>query len=282
MRSLRRALVLFVLALAVLGVTRRASAAPSKEACVSANEDADVLRRRGSLRAARVSLLACSAPECPKIVRDDCVARLEEVDAATPTVLFTATANGLPVTDVEIGFDRKPFADHLYAEALPVDPGEHTLTFEKKGYPIQMRQITVKEGEKRRQEAIVFGTTAVVVEAGHLVVTTEPGATIVVDGLSPVNGRFDGAVTPGKHDVRVSRTGKRPYSRTVDVKAKETQGLNVVLEDEPRSLTPWLIGGAVVVVAVLVVGGILIAGGGSDATAARPGATASGLSLASF
>ncbi|MBX3227057.1 MAG: PEGA domain-containing protein [Labilithrix sp.] len=284
MRSLRRALVVLVTAVALFALARPAVAAPSKEGCISANEDADVLRRRGALRAARVSLLACSAPECPQIVRDDCVAHLEEVDAAMPTVLFTALENGVAVTDVEIGVDHKPFAGHLYAEPLPIDPGEHTLTFEKKGYPIQTRRIAIKEGEKGRRETIVFGSATVSAPEGRLVVTAEAGARITIDDLSPVSDRFDGTVATGKHEVRVRKTGKRPYSKSVDVKAAETQTLHVVLEDEARSLTPWLIGGAIVVaVAAIVVGGVLIAGSssGNDATA-RPGSTSTGLSLASF
>lgn len=265
-------------ALAILGLARPASAAPTREGCISANEDADALRRRGALRAARVSLLACGAAECPKIVRDDCVARLEEVDAATPTVIFSAVENGVPVTDVTVGFDRKPFADHLYAEALPVDPGEHVLTFEKKGWPIQTRTITFAEKEKNRREAIVFGSATVPVTDGHLVVTTEPGAAISIDGRPPVNGRFDGMVKAGKHEVRVTGKGKKPFTKSVDLKAAETQTVSAALESD-SSLTPWLIGGAVVVVAVLVVGGIVIFGSsGNDATA-RPGTTATGLSF---
>ena len=277
-----RPLIALVTARAAFTLARSSFAAPSREGCISANEDADVLRRRGALRAARVSLLACSAPECPKIVRDDCIVRLEEVDIATPTVLFTAVENGVPVTDVAVGFDRKPFADHLYAEALPVDPGEHVFTFEKKGYPIQTRTLTINEKEKGRREALVFGTKTVPVSLGHLVVRAEAGAAIIIDGLTPVNDLFDSMVTPGKHELRVTRTGKRPYSKSVDVKAAETQTVNVALEEEPRSLTPWLIGGAVIVVAALVVGGILIATSSSNGATARPGNTATGLSIATF
>src|SRR5262245_10917168 len=78
---------------ALVLVATASSAAPNhvdKRTCVAANEEAQKLRRDGKLRATRGQLLVCARPECPVVVRQDCAQWLNEVVAATPSIVVAA------------------------------------------------------------------------------------------------------------------------------------------------------------------------------------------------
>src|SRR5580704_14253945 len=64
---------------------------PDKMSCIAADTDGQSLRLAGKLLQARKRLAVCSAASCPTIVRDDCVERIADLEAAQPTVVFTAT-----------------------------------------------------------------------------------------------------------------------------------------------------------------------------------------------
>lgn len=284
-------LLCLLIALGTLLVFSRAARAadPTKDQCISANEDADALRKRGSLRAARISLLTCVNPACPRLVRDDCNLRINELDAAIPTLAFTARENATDTTTVSVSMDGKPLVEQIDGKPVPVDPGEHSFTFFLKGYPPQTQKLVIREGEKNRAVPIQFGEApknlVEALEDGRLVVTAPEGAAISIDGKASVVGRFDGAVSAGGHEVKVTQPGKVTYTRFVEVKSKTTETLNVTLEVEKRrsSLTPWIIGGAAVLVAGIVVGGVLAFSSGTETkTVGPPPGTLGGVSFASF
>jgi hypothetical protein len=254
------AFALAALLVAIVTSKSALAAGPSKDQCISANEDADALRKSGHLLAARTSLAACTVGSCPSVVRDDCNTHLKEVNDALPSVLITAVDGATPLTDVKVVIDNETtLAERLDGKPLEVDPGEHTFAFFVKGKATQTKKLTLKEGEKNHAEALQFGTPPPVIVDGHLVITSAPGASIAVDSLPVVVGRFDGPLAPGAHQVRVSMQGKIPVTRTVDLKNGESQSITVALENQKPNLLPWIIGGAAVVVAGLVVGGIVIA-----------------------
>lgn len=228
---------------------------------MSANEDASVLRKRGRLVAARTSLGTCTSDACPQMIREDCLKALHDLTAATPAVRFQAMEGTSEVMDVRVLMDNEPLLEKLDGKAVDVDPGDHVFTFFAKGHPTQTQKVSLKEGEKDRVVVIQLGTAPISPSAAHLVVMTEPGAGIVVDGASPMLGRFDGVLTAGRHDVRVTKDGRVPVFLDVDMRgAGETQ-VKVALQNDKPTLLPWIIGGAIVAAGLLVGGGIVIAAG---------------------
>ncbi|MGH7436544.1 MAG: hypothetical protein ACRENE_12795 [Polyangiaceae bacterium] len=142
----------------LLGIASPAVAADVTK-CVEGNARAQDLRRDGKLAAARAELMKCGDPACPQMVRDDCAARLDEVEKAQPTVVFEARdGDGHDLAAVTVTVDGQPLADRLAGRALRVDPGEHTFVFTAGDRPPVTRQLILREGEKERHEGIVIGT----------------------------------------------------------------------------------------------------------------------------
>lgn len=245
-----------LLATAVLTPTM-ALAAPTADQCIGANEDGSVLRKRGKLIAAKKSLVACISEACPKVVREDCLRTLNELDRAIPTIQFKAMEGSIETFEVRVLVDNEPLLEKL-GQVISVDPGEHIFTFLANSHPAQTRKITLKENEREHLEVIQLGPNPLVNPSSHLVVMSEPGAGIIVDGARTL-GRFEGVMTPGVHVINVAKEGKAPVFFNVDMNGGETK-LDVKLHDEKKgSYVPWVIGGAIVLAGILIGGGIAIA-----------------------
>jgi hypothetical protein len=151
-------------ALAMLAVSPGARAdgppTPSKHECVEASEAGQDLQQARKFRDARTKLALCVAQSCPGPVREDCAARLRDVDKAMPSIVFEfKDVNGDEVPGVGVSVDGATIVDHLGGAALPVDPGEHTFTFDAAGRTTE-RKLVVVEGVKLRREVIVLGAPA--------------------------------------------------------------------------------------------------------------------------
>jgi hypothetical protein len=134
-----------------------AAAQSAKLACIDANESAQDFRRAGKLRAARGKLVECLAATCPGPVRQDCAARLAEIDAAMPTLVLEANDEaGHELTAVRVTVDGQLLADHLAGASFPVDPGEHTFTFDAAGRLTVTKVLVLHEGDKRRRETVTL------------------------------------------------------------------------------------------------------------------------------
>lgn len=276
-----RLIVALVLVLTALLFTRAADAAgPTKAQCVAANEQAESMKKRGALRAARASLVTCANPACPRLVQNDCNLRITEIDAAMPTMTFSAKNGRQDTTAVTIAMDGESIAKQADGKAVSVDPGEHSFTFELAGFPPQTQKLVVREGEKNRNVLVQFGEPEP--PSGRLVVTSGPAAAIAIDGRPTAVGRFEGPLSAGKHEVKISESGKIAATRTVEVKANATETLDVTLEPEKRSVLPWVLGGAAVVTAALVVGGVLLLSSSGDKSVPPPQGSLGGVGLASF
>jgi hypothetical protein len=146
---------------ATIATASTAAADVTKAACVTANASAQDLRRDGKFADAREQLRICSDPKCPAIVHADCTKRLDELEAAQPTIVFDAKDGaGADLTAVKVSVDGKVLADRLVGSALQVNPGEHTFTFEVAGQPPVSRHLVLREGEKERHEQVVLGAAA--------------------------------------------------------------------------------------------------------------------------
>jgi len=135
-----------------------AAAAPSKDQCVDADTRAQDLRRDGKLLSTREALRVCVHQSCPKVVREDCTERLDELARVVPSVIFAAKDGaGHDLSAVTVTIDGKPFVDHLDGSALELDPGEHRFNFTSGSLPAAALTLVIREGERARHEAIVIG-----------------------------------------------------------------------------------------------------------------------------
>ncbi len=142
-----------------LGTSPLARAAgPTVAECLAANNSSIDLRSDHKLRAARAQLLVCASAGCPGDVRKECIRGVGEIDMVIPTVVFEATDGaGKDLSMVAVTMDGEPLADHLDGTAIPVDPGEHTFSFETAGQSAVQKRLIIRESEKDRREAIRFG-----------------------------------------------------------------------------------------------------------------------------
>jgi hypothetical protein len=148
-----------VLALVVVAAMTPAAYAdePTTVDCLTSHESSVALRNEHKLRAARAKLLVCSSVSCPEDVRDECIQRVAEVEAATPTVVFEAKdADDDDLTNVTVKMDGERLAERLDGTALALDPGLYTFQFEVAGQPAIQKELVIGEGEKDRRERVVF------------------------------------------------------------------------------------------------------------------------------
>src|SRR5258708_22833506 len=84
----------------LLGHSERADAAnPTTAECLSAADSSLQLRGEHKLLAARAQVLICASTSCPAAIQTVCLARVDQTDAALPTLVFAsqaAAANDLP------------------------------------------------------------------------------------------------------------------------------------------------------------------------------------------
>jgi hypothetical protein len=147
-----------VSALLALGLwSAPALADDAKQACVTAHSSSQELRKASKLKEASEQLVACARPECPGAVRADCAKWLGEVQAEVPSLVVVATdANGSDVADVRVLVDGGVVASELNGQPIAVNPGKHTLRFERDGANPVERQVLIRVGERNRRVEVQF------------------------------------------------------------------------------------------------------------------------------
>ncbi len=151
-----------VLALAPLAQ----AAGPSTAECVAAADSSLQLRDQHKLRAARAQMLVCAAASCPAAVQSECLRRVDQTNAAIPSVVFEAKDGaGNDLSNVKVDMDGQPLTDRLDGSSVQVDPGEHHFKFTAPGGVTVDKTIVIREGEKERRESVVVGAVAVPVVA---------------------------------------------------------------------------------------------------------------------
>lgn len=145
----------------VCAAASSSAAEPTKAACIAANESAQDLRGAGKLLEARSQLAVCVSETCPGPVRQDCAARLADVDKALPTLVLVAKdASDGNLAGVRATIDGKALAGTLNGTAIPLDPGEHHVVLEADGQARVEKTLVLHEGEKARREVVVFAAPA--------------------------------------------------------------------------------------------------------------------------
>jgi hypothetical protein len=172
LRSMR--LASLVVAASALTVTRPALAAPTPHDCVASSEEALSFRKQDKLGAAKARLLVCVDPSCPAEIREECARRLPEVTDAIPSVVFDVKdAAGNDMSAVRVSMDGAPLVDHIGAAAVSIDPGEHAFRFDGADASQSVeKRVVIRDGEKNRHLAVVFGPMATSAAAAGPVVGT--------------------------------------------------------------------------------------------------------------
>jgi hypothetical protein len=149
-RALALVSVLFVLAsLLPLGA---ASGAESPTAqCVPAYENAQLLRQRGKLVAAREQAGVCAREQCPEVARKDCARWAEELGREVPSVVVVVRDEAdRDVPSARLFVDGAPRLDAASGRAFELDPGSHVFRVEQASQAAVERSFTVYQGERDR------------------------------------------------------------------------------------------------------------------------------------
>jgi hypothetical protein len=188
---LRRLSASISLGAVLLACSMAHAAGPTKDECINANEAAQSARDAGKLRDAKAKLSVCVAKSCPATIRDDCAERLNEVMKALPSMVFDVhDAAGVDVTAVRVKMDGTVLSMQLDGTSIPVDPGQHTFSFDADGFAPLDVHVLVREAEKSRHEAVALRA------AGEQTPATEPP-----DGATPPPDQS--STTDSKRPIRI-------------------------------------------------------------------------------
>jgi hypothetical protein len=148
------------------------------------------------------------------------------------------------------------------SEPLLVDLGTRTLRVEHPDFePSETKLEVVGGGEleakvKLQHLAPPYGAVA----ARLTIISSGAKDIVAIDGKVVAAHRWEGALAPGEHVVRVTAADKSPYESRVRLLAGSTRTVRVTLDDENHraSIWPWLAGGAAVAAGAVVGGYFLL------------------------
>ncbi len=144
------------LGVAILLAVAPASADPT-DACFSAHENGQVVRRAGKLVQARQQFIQCSQTTCPAMNQADCVERVNDIDRVLPTLIVEVKDEaGADVARFTLQLDGVTVPADAAARPIPLDPGAHTAVLEGAGFPRVTREIVLREGDRNRRERVVL------------------------------------------------------------------------------------------------------------------------------
>jgi hypothetical protein len=154
-----------------------------------------------------------------------------------------------------VSVDGEPDGVTPLPQALMLDLGLHKVTVTKPGFVSAEKELDVAGGSGASLSLTLTPETHV----ARLLVSTDPHATVSIDGTVVGQGRFEGSEAPGPHQVTVKSTGMRPYEAEIDLRDGEHRTLQVTLEAEKghAPIWPWIVGG-VAVAAGAAVGGYFL------------------------
>lgn len=160
-RAMRRSWRCAVAAGCLLTGLARAEAPPapgsvSKDQCLEAHENAQLLRLDGKLLEAKRALARCTLEGCPNAVRADCTGWLSQVITTLPSVVLAATSERGDENRVRVVMDGTELTRELDGKAIELDPGPHVFRFELAPYPAIEQRVVLREGEHERFVAVSF------------------------------------------------------------------------------------------------------------------------------
>jgi hypothetical protein len=137
--------------LAALCFVAEAPAHAGTKECIAAADEGQKLRDDSKLTAARDKFIACAAKACPAAVAKQCSQWLVDAEHDTPSVTFRALdEQGKETLEVRVLVDEVALMTAIEARALPVDPGEHKVRFERADGTSVEDKVMLRPGEKNR------------------------------------------------------------------------------------------------------------------------------------
>ncbi|MEO7034218.1 MAG: PEGA domain-containing protein [Polyangiaceae bacterium] len=155
--------------------------------------------------------------------------------------------------------EARVYADDELMGSVPlgadarVDWGAHQVVVKKQDYSDYAQTVTVSSSADVRVSAVLRP----VVHEGRVIVRAHAGDRIAVDGVVRAFGTWEGALASGRHTLRVTASGSRPYQEQLVVADAQTRGFDVTLEPAPRAPLPtwlWLAGGTVLAAGAVTAG----------------------------
>lgn len=152
-------------ALALFGssclLTPAAAASGPAHACIEAHAAGQLERDAGRLLSAKEQFIACTAAECPAMIRRECVALGESVAAMTPSVVLIAQdADGRAIAGARATIDGQRELARLDGRPLELDPGAHRFELTLLDGRSQTLTATLASAEKYRRIAASFAPVA--------------------------------------------------------------------------------------------------------------------------
>ena len=158
--------------------------------------------------------------------------------------IIDATSDTLP--GITITLDGKPLQPFALVD---VAPGDHAITVRGDGY------LPVRRTQRAVTGATALVEIALVPKPAKLVVTTEAGARILIDGR-PSASTVE--IPAGKHLIAVERRGREPFAREIAVTRGQALVVRAPLAHTARRrAVPWLFGGAGVLAGGAILTGVL-------------------------
>jgi hypothetical protein len=158
--GLARRILIATAAASLFAVHAPTARADDKNSCVASYGSSQELRRDKHLGRARDELRSCSRDTCPALVRTDCIAWLDQVQAEFPTLAVRAEKDGGDIANVRVIVDEQVVAARLDGSSLEIEPGEHTLRFETDGAPAVVMKLVLRDREKDRVIPVRFVSTS--------------------------------------------------------------------------------------------------------------------------
>jgi hypothetical protein len=161
-----RALILMILVILGPGERRaRADAGPGMNVslppqCGAAYQLAQRKAEVGKLVEASRLYAACSDPACGDEVWPACVEENGAVHALLPSIIpFAVDQDGTVTLDVEVRLDGLLVARNLAGVAIPVDPGQHQISFSLASQVFATETIVAAQGERSRPISVICPMT---------------------------------------------------------------------------------------------------------------------------
>ncbi len=143
----------------VVPATASAARTSPKAACVAAHEEGQALRTQNRPHAAREKFVACARTECPVVLRKECGEQIDAMEAIAPSVALEARdEQGMSDPAVKVSIDGKVVAERLTGGSIDVEPGDHTVRFERGDGKVIEQKILVASGEKNRKVVAEFAS----------------------------------------------------------------------------------------------------------------------------
>lgn len=176
---------------------------------------------------------------------------IAEVRGKVAVVTVTSNVKGAVVTLDQTRLGKAPIRE------LRVNAGGATIEVTAEGYRPFRKQVKLSGNLKTTRIAAKLEKRD---KSGVLVVRSVKGARVVIDGKVAGNAPAEMRLQPGTHEVRVSRDGFEPETRSAVLKPTERKVITVRLEETPGITERWwfwagvgtvVVGGAVLTYALL-------------------------------